>query len=62
RLVADAAQAAALYRLAETTGERYEKLAQLYIRHFIQHEEYPDWVLSDPEVWGVGLDAARSDS
>jgi acyl-CoA dehydrogenase len=62
RLVADAAQAAALYRLAETAGERYEKFAQLYIRHFIQHEEYPDWVLSDPEVWGVGLDAARSDS
>ncbi|MCL6516281.1 hypothetical protein [Alicyclobacillus sp.] len=59
RLVADAAQAATLYRVAETAGERYEKLATLYIRHFMDHEEYPDWALSDSDIWGVGLDAAR---
>ncbi|MCL6452039.1 MAG: acyl-CoA dehydrogenase family protein [Alicyclobacillus sp.] len=62
RLAADAAQVAALYRIAETAGERYEKLANLYAHHAFQHDEYPDWVLSDRSVWGVGLDAARADT
>jgi acyl-CoA dehydrogenase len=53
--VADAAQVAALYRMAETAGERYEKLARLYATRFIAHEEYPSWVMEDAQVWGVDV-------
>ncbi len=53
--IADATQVALLYRLAETEGERYAKLANLYAHHFLLGEEYPDWALTDKEVWGVGL-------
>jgi alkylation response protein AidB-like acyl-CoA dehydrogenase len=50
-VLADAAQVALLYALAETGGERYAKLAALYAHRFLQHEPYPDWALRDREVW-----------
>ncbi len=53
QVVADATQAALLYHLAETAGETYAKLAQLYVQRFLQHEEYPDWVMTDSSVWGA---------
>lgn len=45
RRLADAAQVGLLYRLAEKSGERYEKLARLYAHRFLLHEEYPSWAL-----------------
>jgi acyl-CoA dehydrogenase len=50
-ILADAAQVALLYDLAEQAGERYAKLAALYARRFIEHEPYPAWALNDREVW-----------
>jgi acyl-CoA dehydrogenase len=55
--VADATQVALLYNLAETGGERYEKLAALYAHRFLDHDEYPEWALNDSSIWGVGLHA-----
>ncbi len=52
RTVADLAQAASLYRLAETAGERYEKLGQLYLSHFLDGQEYPSWAFYDSSIWG----------
>ncbi len=49
--LADAAQVALLYDLAQHAGERYAKLATLYARRFIEHEPYPAWALNDREVW-----------
>jgi hypothetical protein len=49
--LADAAQVALLYDLAEQAGERYAKLAALYARHFIDHEPYSDWAMTDRDVW-----------
>jgi len=49
--LADAAQVALLYGLAEDSGERYAKLAALYARHFLGGEPYPAWALRDREVW-----------
>ena len=49
--LADAVQVALLYSFAEKSGERYAKLAQLYARRFLAGEPYPDWALSDQEVW-----------
>jgi len=53
--IADATQVALLYHLAEMAGGRYEKLANLYAHRFLNHQEYPDWALTDEEVWGTGL-------
>lgn len=55
-VVADATQVALLYDLANTGGERYAKLAELYHRRFLAREEYPAWVDQDPEVWSEGVD------
>jgi hypothetical protein len=49
--LADAAQVALLYDLAEMGGERYAKLAQLYAEHFLQAMPYPAWALDDPQIW-----------
>jgi alkylation response protein AidB-like acyl-CoA dehydrogenase len=49
--LADAAQVALLYRLAENGGERYAKIAALYARRFTLGEPYPDWALEDSEIW-----------
>ena len=51
RTLADVAQVALLYDLAQPAGERYAKLATLYARRFIEHEPYPAWALRDREVW-----------
>jgi acyl-CoA dehydrogenase len=53
--IADATQVALLYSLAESGGSRYEKLAVLYAHRFLHHEEYPEWALTDTEIWGAGL-------
>jgi alkylation response protein AidB-like acyl-CoA dehydrogenase len=55
--LADAAQVALLYRLAQggggaDSGGRYAKLAALYAARFLRGEEYPAWALDDREVWG----------
>ncbi|MBI5564332.1 MAG: acyl-CoA dehydrogenase family protein [Chloroflexi bacterium] len=51
RTLADGAQVALLYDLAQSAGERYAKLAALYARRFLQHESFPAWALNDREVW-----------
>lgn len=53
--IADAVQVAALLQVADTAGERYEKLAQLYATRFLAHEEYPRWAYDDAQVWGVDM-------
>jgi alkylation response protein AidB-like acyl-CoA dehydrogenase len=49
--LADAAQVALLYALAEQSGERYAKLAALYAAHFLEGQPYPDWALEDKQLW-----------
>ncbi|MFU8771949.1 MAG: acyl-CoA dehydrogenase, partial [Anaerolineales bacterium] len=49
--LADAAQVALLYDLAQVGGERYDRLARLYAHRFLMHEPYPSWALTDKEVW-----------
>jgi alkylation response protein AidB-like acyl-CoA dehydrogenase len=49
--LADAAQVALLFALAETAGERYARLAEVYARHFLAGEAYPDWALEDRHIW-----------
>jgi alkylation response protein AidB-like acyl-CoA dehydrogenase len=51
RTLADVAQVALLYDLAEQAGERYAKLAALYAQRFLNHAPYFDWALNDREVW-----------
>jgi alkylation response protein AidB-like acyl-CoA dehydrogenase len=51
RTLADAAQVALLYDLAEHAGERYAKLAALYAQRFLNHAAYYAWALTDREVW-----------
>ena len=43
---------ALLYDLADHGGERYARLAELYARRFLRGEEYPDWAMQEPQVWG----------
>ena len=49
--LADAAQVALLYALAESDEERYAKLAECYAVHFLAHEPYPGWALEDQALW-----------
>jgi acyl-CoA dehydrogenase len=56
RTLADAAQVALLYRLAQRVPDaeashRYEKLAGLYARRFLFGETYPAWALSERQIW-----------
>jgi acyl-CoA dehydrogenase len=51
RKMADVAQVALLYRLAETGGERYAKIASLYADRFLKGDPYPDWALNDSSIW-----------
>ncbi len=51
RVLADVAQVALLYDLAERAGERYAKLAALYAHRFLNHAPYPAWALTDQAVW-----------
>jgi hypothetical protein len=52
--LADAATVALLYELAETGGERYAKLANLYAHRFLMDEEYPSWAFEDSDIWRKG--------
>ena len=54
--LADIAQVAILYSLAETGGERYAKLAELYAEHFLMGKPYPAWALQDAQIWFPLLD------
>mgnify|MGYP001770668406 CR=1 FL=1 len=56
-VIADAAQVALLYDMAEDQGARYAKLAELYATRFLAHQEYPSWVDTDRDVWGGDRDA-----
>ena len=58
RRLADAAQVALLLDLAETAGERYERLARLYAVHFLAGDEYPAWAMHEPEL--VGLEVTHA--
>ncbi len=49
--LADAAQVALLYALAETGGERYAKIAELYFTRFLAGENYPAWAMQDEQIW-----------
>ncbi|MGH8162205.1 MAG: acyl-CoA dehydrogenase family protein [Gammaproteobacteria bacterium] len=49
--LADVASVALLYDLAASGGERYAKLAGLYARRFVAHEEYPSWVAAEPGLY-----------
>lgn len=51
RRLADAAQVALLYRLAQRAGERYARLAALYARRFIAGESYPVWAMEQDAIW-----------
>lgn len=51
RTLADTAQVALLYRLAETAGDRYARLAELYAERFLMHWPYPAWAMNDPQIW-----------
>jgi hypothetical protein len=63
RKLADVAQVALLYTLAEGTGgDRYARLATLYAHRFLAHEAYPDWALSDREIWFPFPDDVGDDS
>jgi len=57
RRLADVAAVALLYDLARTGGDRYARLAGLYARRFLLHEEYPESVFSDAELLRLRLDA-----
>jgi acyl-CoA dehydrogenase len=49
--LADAAQVALLYALAQSGGERYARLAECYTARFLRNEPYPTWALDDQELW-----------
>lgn len=51
--LADAAQVALLYALAETAGERYAKLADLYAARFLAGQNYPAWAMGDAQIWDL---------
>lgn len=51
RALADVAQVALLYRMAQNGEERYARLAALYARRFLLHEPYPEWALTDSSIW-----------
>lgn len=49
--LADVAQVALLYSLAEKGGERFAQLAALYARRFLAHEPYPEWAMKHLDLW-----------
>jgi hypothetical protein len=49
--IADAATVALLLDIAKAGGPRYERLAELYGRHFLAGEEYPAWAMEKDAVW-----------
>ena len=57
QVLADAGSVAQLYALAESSGARYAKLAQLYALRFLAHEEYPAWAGQDPELFSLATES-----
>ena len=57
QVLADVASVAQLYALAESSGERYAKLAKLYALRFLAHEEYPAWAGQDPELFELATES-----
>jgi len=57
RRLADVAAVALLYDLTATGGDRYARLAALYARRFLRHEEYPESVFSDTDLLRLRIDA-----
>ncbi|MGH8127134.1 MAG: acyl-CoA dehydrogenase family protein [Gammaproteobacteria bacterium] len=53
RRLADVASVALLYDLTQTGGERYAKLAGLYVRRFLANEEYPVWAGTEPDLFNL---------
>lgn len=54
RTLADCAQVALLYSLAENSGgaaDRYSRLAGLYAARFLACEPYPAWALEQDDLW-----------
>ena len=51
--LADCAQVALLYVMADTGGERYKKLAELYAVRFLQGLPYPVNAMSDNVLWDL---------
>ncbi len=49
--MADVAQSALLWSLAQREGGRYEKLAELYTARFVENRGYPSWALGERDVW-----------
>ena len=49
--LADAAIVALLYLAADSGGERYARLAELYTTRFLEGQPYPDKTLTDQEMW-----------
>ncbi len=49
--IADATTVALLLDAAKVGGTRYERLAELYARHFLAGEEYPAWAMEKEGVW-----------
>ncbi len=49
--IADAATVALLYEVAKAGGPRYDRIAELYARRFLAHEEYPAWAQGKEAVW-----------
>jgi acyl-CoA dehydrogenase len=49
--IADAATVGVLHDIAKAGGARYDRIAELYARRFLAHEEYPTWALQKHAVW-----------
>ncbi len=49
--LADSAIVALLYRLADSSGERFARLAELYAARFLSGEPYPAWAMEDTSLW-----------
>ena len=49
--IADAATVALLHQVAKVGNPRYERIAELYARHFLGNEEYPAWAMEKDQVW-----------
>ena len=56
RRLADVAQVGLLYRLAQTAGERYAQLAELYAHKFILGNGYPVWASDARDIWDLFAD------
>jgi alkylation response protein AidB-like acyl-CoA dehydrogenase len=51
RSLADAATVMLLVDLANSAGDRYRRVAELYAQRFLDKFEYPAWALEDQQLW-----------